>query len=60
MAALDQDAASTAARLALLAAPPDVATASPVSDLIDEGATATFLAFASQSSRTRGQPVQDC
>lgn len=59
-AALDQDAASVAARLALLAAPPDVGEQSRVSSRIDEGATATFLTFASDSSRTRGQPVSDC
>jgi len=59
-AALDQDACSPSALPALVAAPPDVGGASLLVDRIDEGATATFLAFASDSSRTRGQPVSDC
>ena len=58
--ALDQDAASAATLLTLVAAPPDVGSAPCVSDRIDEGPTATFLAHASKSSRTRGQPVSDC
>ncbi len=58
--ALNQDATSATAILALVAAPPDVGAVSRGSDRIDDGPTATFLAHASKSSRTRGQPVSDC
>jgi hypothetical protein len=60
VAALDRDADSAATQFAVIAAPPDVGAVAVASDRIDAGATATFLAFASDSSRTRGQPVSDC
>jgi len=59
-AALDREAVAATTSFAVVAAPPDVGSAAVASNLIDEGSTATFLTFASDSSRTRGQPVSDC
>lgn len=58
-AALDLDIRSATAPYAVLTAPPDVAV--PLASVqLDAGATATFLDFAADSSRTRGQPVTAC
>jgi len=58
--ALYLDAQSVTVPIAVVTAPPDVGAAAIASGRVEAGATATFLAFASDSSRTRGQPVSDC
>lgn len=54
------NAGSVDTAFAVVGAPPDFGAASLSSARIDVGAVATFLDFASDSSRTRGQPVSDC
>lgn len=59
-ATLDQEVVTTSVPFAVITAPPDTGAEAVAADRVEEGAVATFLAFASDSSRTRGQPVVDC
>lgn len=59
-AAANQDDASVSALVALAASAPDSDSGIVVSTRIFEGASTAFIAHASRSSRTRGQPAADC